>query len=151
MVSQQQIKNDLKEAMKSKQKTKVSVLRNISSEITNELLNQGKTPQDELGDDGVLKVIERLAKQRRDSISQYEGAGRAESAEAEKEELEVLESYLPEKMSEEEIQKVVNDKKEELGVSDTSSMGELMKAVMNEVKGKADGSVVKQKVEESLK
>ena len=146
----QQIKDDLKQAMKNKEQTKVSVLRNISSEITNALVAGDQTPQDELDDENVQQVIERLAKQRRESIEQYRSNDRAELADQEQSELAVLEEYLPEKMGEDEIRTVVNAKIKELGITDPSGMGQLMGLLMQELKGKADGGDVKRIAEEEL-
>nr|NIT71453.1 GatB/YqeY domain-containing protein [candidate division KSB1 bacterium]NIX71133.1 GatB/YqeY domain-containing protein [candidate division KSB1 bacterium] len=96
-----------------------------------------------IGDEGAITVIKRLAKQRKDSIEQFEGAGRNELAEKEKAELAILEGYLPEMMGKDEIEKVARVKKDELGVDDKLKMGMLMGAVMKELKGKADGGDVK--------
>ena len=124
-------------------------VRSMLTAFTNEAVATGGTPQSELSDKQVLSVIKRLAKQRKESIVQYEAANRPELAEPEKEELVVLESYLPQMMSEEEIRPVAEAKKAELGVDDKAKMGILVGAVMKELKGKADGGDVK-KVVESL-
>ena len=150
MTIQEKIKADMKQAMKDKDQVKLSVTRGLISAFTNELVATGKTPQTPLDDESALKVITRTSKQRKDSIEQFEKGGRPELAEAEKAELVILESYLPELMSEEEIRKVVEAKKAELGVSDKSEMGKFIGAVMGELKGKADGALVKKVVEESL-
>lgn len=141
------IKNRLKEAMKAKNEQEMTVLRGLISGFTNELVAQGKTPQDEVTDEIVMTIIKRQAKQRKDSIEQFEKGGRADLAESEKEELAILEAYLPELMSKEEIQKVAEAKKAELGVEDKSKMGILMGAIMKELNGKADGGDVKEVVE----
>jgi len=151
MTLQEQIKENLKTAMKNKEQTKVSVLRNINSEITNTLVANDKTPQDDLDDGAVQQIIEKLAKQRRESIQQYQDNERTDLAEQEQAELEVLESYLPEKMSEDKIRTVVQQKIEELGISDASEIGQLMSPLMSELKGKADGGEVKQLAEEELR
>ncbi|MEX1026668.1 MAG: GatB/YqeY domain-containing protein [Candidatus Paceibacterota bacterium] len=150
MSLQKQIKDDLTNAMRAKESVRVSVLRNITSEITNELLRNSKTPQDDLPDEGVLNAIERLAKQRRESIKQYEENKRADAAEQEQQELAVLETYLPEKMSEDDVRAVVEKKIAELGASSASDTGKVMGAVMGELKGKADGDTVKSVVAELL-
>jgi uncharacterized protein YqeY len=150
MTIQEQIKEDMKGAMKSKDEARLSVTRGLISSFTNELVASGKTPQDPIDDENALIVITRAAKQRKDSIEQFEKGGRPELAESEKAELAVLEEYLPEMMSEEEIKKVVDAKIDALGISDKSDMGKLIGAVMSELKGKADGSDVKKVVEESL-
>ena len=150
MSLQQQIKDDMKESMKAKESGKVMVLRGIMSALTNELVRSGKTPQDELADADALMVITREAKRRKDAIQQFEDGGRPELAEDEKTELAIIETYLPEMMSKAEIEKVVLEKKEALGIDDKSKMGQLIGAVMAELQGKADGGDVKAVVESVL-
>jgi len=150
MTIQEQIKEDMKQAMREKNEAKLSVTRGLISSFTNELVASGKTPQDPIDDEAAMTVINRAAKQRKDSIEQFEKGGRPELAESEKAELAVLEEYLPEMMSKEEIKKVVDAKKEALGITDKSGIGQLIGAVMGELKGKADGGDVKKVVEESL-
>lgn len=150
MSLQQQIKDDLKEAMKAKDKTRTGVLRNVTSEISNELVASDKTPQDAADDELVQKVLERLAKQRRESIEEYRSAGQEKRAQEEQAELEILEEYLPEKMSEDEIRSKVQSKIEELGITDPSQMGQLMGPLMSELKGQANGDDVKRIVEQEL-
>lgn len=143
----QEIKSSLKDVMKSKDQVKLRTVRSMLTAFTNEAVANGKTPQDWLDDEQTLAVIKRLAKQRKESITQFEAAGRNELAEPEKEELIVLESYLPQMMSVEEIKPIAEAKKIELGVDDKSKMGMLVGAVMKELKGKADGGDVKAAVE----
>jgi len=113
----------------------------------NEMVATGRTPQDELKDNEVLAVIKRMAKQRKESIVQFEANDRPELAIPEKEELVVLDSYLPTLMSQEEIRPIAETKKAELGVEDKAKMGILVGAVMKELAGKADGGDVKAVVE----
>lgn len=150
MSIQTQIKDEIKEAMKAKDELRLTVLRGLSSAFTNELVSSGKTPQDSISDDDALTVIKRQAKQRKDAISQFEKGGRNDLAEKEKLELLILEAYLPEMMNEEEIEKIVIVKMNELGVKDKSSMGILIGNVMKELNGKADGALVKEVVEKLL-
>lgn len=145
-----QIKDELKEALKAKEEVRLRTVRSMLTAFTNELVASGKTPQDELGDDAALSVVKRLAKQRKESIEQYENAGRDDLAKKEKEELEVLESYLPQMMSPEEIRPVVEAKQKELGIEDASKAGMLVGAVMKELTGRADGADVKTVVDELL-
>jgi hypothetical protein len=142
------IKSELKDALKAKEEVRLRTIRGMLTAFTNELVATGKKPQDELDDDAVLNVIRRLAKQRKDSIEQYEAAGRTELAQVEKDELVVLESYLPQMMSRDEIRPIAEAKKAELGIDDKAKMGMLMGAVMKDLKGKADGGDVKAVVEE---
>lgn len=141
------IKAELKEALKAKQEVRLRTVRSMLTAFTNEMVATSRTPQDMLKDEEVLGVIKRLAKQRKESIVQYEAAGRPELAVPEKEELEVLESYLPQMMSQEEIRPIAEAKKAELGIEDKSKLGMLVGAVMKELAGKADGGDVKKVVE----
>lgn len=142
-----ELRNSLKEAMKAKDEVRLRTVRSIMTACTNELVATGKTPQDELEDDKTLAVIKRLAKQRKESIVQYEAANRPELAEPEKAELVVLESYLPTLMSQEEIKPVAESIKAELGIEDKAKIGVLVGAVMKKLQGKADGANVKVVVE----
>jgi len=141
------LRESLKEAMKAKDAVTLRTVRSIMTACTNELVATGKTPQDMLDDAGVLSVIKRLAKQRKESISQFEAANRQELANPEKEELAVLEAYLPTLMTQDQIRPVAEAKKAELGVDDKAKMGILVGAVMKELAGKADGGDVKVVVE----
>lgn len=143
----QTIKDSLKEALKAKDDVRLRTVRSMLTAFTNESVASGKTPQDQLTDDQALNVIKRLAKQRKESITQYEAANRPELAVPEKEELVVLESYLPQTMSPEEIRPIAEAKKAELGIEDRAKMGMLVGAVMKELNGKADGTDVKTVVE----
>lgn len=143
----QQIKDTLKEAMKNKEAARLRTIRSMLTAFTNELVATGKTPQDWLEDEQTLAVIKRLSKQRKESIVQFEANNRPELAEPEKEELIVLESYLPQMMSIDEITPIAEAKKAELGIDDKSKMGMLVGAVMKELSGKADGADVKTVIE----
>lgn len=150
MTLHQQIKEQIKEAMKAHEEVRLRTLRGLSAAFTNELVATKRPPQEELPDEEAINVIRRAVKQRKDSIEQFEKGGREDLAQGEKEELAVLEAYLPQMMSREEVMKVAQSKMEELGVTDKSKMGMFMGAVMKELKGKADGDVVKSVVEELL-
>lgn len=142
----EQINTELKEAMKSKDQDKLLVLRGLKSAFTNELVASGKTPQDEVADDIAMTVIKRSAKQRKDAAEQFKAGGREDLAEKEEAELKVLESYLPQMMSKEEIQKIAEAKKAEMGIEDKSQIGMFMGALMKDLNGQADGSDVKEVV-----
>lgn len=150
MTLHEQIKDELKTALKAKDEVRLRTVRAMLTAFTNELVANGETPQGQLPDEKVLAVIKRLAKQRNESIEQYEAANRKELAEKEKEELAVLEGYLPQMMSRDEIRPIVENKKKELAVEDKSKMGVLIGAVMKELGGRADGADVKAVVEEVL-
>ena len=143
------IKGQIKEAMMAKDAVKLDVLRGLVTAFTNELVATGHTPQEFLSDEGVITVISRTAKQRKDAISQFQAAGRQDLADEDKAQLAILETYLPTMMSEEEVMNVVSVKKESLGITDPTKKGQLMAEVMKDLKGKADGQVVK-KVVDSL-
>ncbi len=140
-------KAGLKDAMKAKEATKLAVIRGLLTAFTNELVATNRTPQDMLKDDEVLTVIKRAAKQRKESITQYEAAGRTDLSEPEKAELAILETYLPTLMSQEQIKPIVEAKMTELGITDKSKLGMLVGAIMKELAGKADGADVKAVVE----
>jgi uncharacterized protein YqeY len=141
------LKESLKEAMKAKDEVRLRTVRSMLTAMTNELVATGKTPQDMIDDQGFLAVVKRLAKQRKESIVQFEAAGRNDLAEPEKAELTVLEAYLPTLMTQEQIRLIAEAKKAELGVTDKSKLGQLVGAVMKELAGKADGGDVKVVVE----
>jgi len=150
MALHEDIKSSLKDAMKAKDAVRLRVVRALLTAFMNEMVATGRTPQDTLTDDEVLTVIKRASKQRKDSIEQYETAGRDELAVPEKEELEVLETYLPTLMTQDEIRPIAEAKKAELGAEDKSKMGILIGAIMKELGGKADGGDVKAVVESIL-
>lgn len=150
MTLHETIKGQIKEAMLAKETVRLTVLRDLLSKFTNELVAKGRMPQDKLTDEEALAVIKRAVKQRKDSIEQFVAGGRPELAEDEKGELAFLEGYLPQTMSREEIMKVALAKKEELQVSDKSKAGMFMGALMKEFKGQADGNDVKAVVDEIL-
>ena len=147
MTLQETIKASLKEAMMAKDTVKMTVIRGLMSAFTNELVAIGRTPQDTLSDEEVLTVIRRGVKQRKDAIEQFVAGGRSDLADAEKAELTLLEAYLPAMMPRDEIQKIAESKKAELGITDKSKVGILMSTLMKELKGKADGADVKAVVE----
>ncbi len=144
---QNTIREKIKEAMLAKDQLALAVFRGILSSFTNELVSKGKTPQDTLADEECMTVIKRLAKQRKDSIEQFTNGGRPELAEAEKKELDLLETLLPATMSIDDIKTIAEKKKQELQIVDKSKMGLLMGAVIKETKGNADGADVKSVVE----
>jgi uncharacterized protein YqeY len=145
----EQIKGEIKEAMKAKDAVKLSVVRGLVTAFTNELITKGKKPDDFLTDDEALAVIKRAKKQRQDSIEQFTTGGRADLAESEGAELKIIEAYLPAQMSREEVEKIAQAKIAELG-ADKSKMGMLVGAVIKESNGTADGNLVKEVVEKLL-
>lgn len=144
------ILSDLKEAMKAKDKDKLRVLRSLKSKILEKEIEERKGDKVELSDEQVSDVLMKAAKQRKDSIQQYKDGNRVDLAEQEEQELEIIESYLPKMLSEEEIRELVNEVVDETGASGPADMGKVMGKIMPKIKGKADGSVVNRIVREVL-
>ncbi|MFA6446266.1 MAG: GatB/YqeY domain-containing protein [Candidatus Paceibacterota bacterium] len=144
---QQKIKDDLKTAMIAKDAGKTLTLRSIVAAFGNELTTPAHAGKKELTDEEALAIIRRGVKQRKDSIDQFTKGGRSDLVDAEKMELAVLEKYLPSMMSREDIQKIAEAKKTELGITDKKEVGKFMSVLMKELKGKADGADVKAVVE----
>ncbi|OGG59982.1 hypothetical protein A2765_00765 [Candidatus Kaiserbacteria bacterium RIFCSPHIGHO2_01_FULL_56_24] len=142
----QTIKDAMKEAMKAKDDLRVQTLRGAMAAFTNELVAKGKKPTDQLEDPEAVTVIKRLAKQRKDSAEQFEKGGRPELAQKEAAELKILEAYLPQMASREEVLKVAEAKKAEMNV-EAAGKGKLMGAVIKEFAGNADGAVVKEVID----
>ena len=138
------IREKMKNAMREKDHVALDTYRGTLSAFTSELVASGKTPQDEVSDEPALKVIQRIIKQRKDSIAQFEAGGRTDLAEEEKAQLALLQEFQPLQMSDDAIRAIAIEKKESLGVTDKTKAGILTGAVMKEVAGRADGSVVKQ-------
>jgi uncharacterized protein len=146
----QQIREEIKNAMRAKEQLRLEVLRGMLTGFTNELVATRRPPQEVLEDAGCIAVIKRQVKQRKDSIEQFTSGGRPELAQKEKDELAILETFLPATMSREEIRKIAMAKKAELGITDKSGMGKFIGAVMKACGGNADGNDVKAVVEELL-
>ncbi|MBA4493149.1 GatB/YqeY domain-containing protein [Paenactinomyces guangxiensis] len=142
-----QLEQDMKSALKNKEKTKLSVIRMLRASIKKEEIDRRHA----LSEDDVLEVIMREIKQRKDSLSEYEKAGREELAQKEREEIEILQAYLPEQLSEEEVRALVQQVIQEVGAATKADMGRVMGAIMPRVKGKADGRLVNRLVQESLR
>lgn len=139
---QENIKAQIKAAMIAKEMDKLQVLRLISAAFTNELVTQGRPPTDPLSDDDCMKVIKKMAKQRKDSIEQFVSGGREDLAESEKAELAVIEAMLPAQMSEEEIESKVKAKLASEPI-DASKKGQFVGVMMRELGSTADGALVK--------
>lgn len=150
MIMSDNLKNkilvNLKIAMKSGDKNSLSVLRMLNSEIKNKEIDKGAS----LSDDLIIDVIVSQIKKRRDSIDAYQKGGRQDLVRQEKSELDILNKYLPEQMSEGEIRKIVADTISELGAASQSEMGKVMGALAPKLKGKADNALVSRIVKEEL-
>src|SRR5579872_2247969 len=151
MSLQQSKKLQIVEAMKAKDIVRLETLRGLSAQMTNELVSLKRKPDGELSDEEALTVIRRAVKQRKDSIEQFVKGGRQELADKETAELTILETYLPQMMSKDEVMKLAEAKKTELNVTSKSDAGKLMSILMKDLKGKADGGTVKSVVDEILK
>lgn len=144
-----QLQSDLLEAMKARDEVKLAALRMFKAAVMkHEVSGKGKV---EATDEDVLKILKKEVKQRRDSIEQFEKGGRPELADAEHKQLEVLEAYLPEEMSEAQIKEIAQEVIQQTGASGPADMGKVMGAVMQRTAGKADGGVVRALVQEALK
>ncbi len=150
MAIKDQIMADLKQAMKDKEKDKLRVLRSLKSKLLEKEISERKGGEGELSDEQTIEVLMKAAKQRKESIEQFEKGDRNDLADAEKEELEIIDSYLPKMLSEDEVRDKAKEKIEELGAEDMSDMGQVMGILMQELKGKAEGSVVSKVVKEEL-
>lgn len=139
----QKVRDDMKVAMKARDHIRVETLRSAIAAFTNELVAKGKKPTEEIPDADAVTVLKRLSKQRKEAAEVYEKGGRAELAEKEMAELKIIEEYLPQMASREEIERVAHAKKEELGISDASGAGKLTGAIIKEFGGNADGNDVK--------
>lgn len=138
--------DEMKTAMKAKDMVAVNTIRGIIAKAKDLTVNAGK----EMTDEAVLSVIAKGVKQREESIAQFTAAGRAELAEGEKKELELLKKYLPAQLSEEEVTSVVKAVVADLGATSKKDMGRVMKEVMARVKGQADGKVASRLVGAAL-
>ena len=143
----EQIKNGIKEAMLAKDALRLKAFRAMSAAFTNELVAKNRKPQEMLKDEEAIAVIAKLAKQRKDSIEQFKKGNRNDLVKEEEAELSILETYLPKLMSKVEVEKVARAKKEALAITDGAKKGMLMSALMKDLKGKADGSLVKEVID----
>ena len=139
----QDIRTQMIAAMKAKDQVRLDTLRGCLAAFTNELVAKGKKPTEELSDEEAMTVLKRLGKQRADAVEQYTKGGRAELAEKEASEKKIIEEFLPQMASREEIERVARAKKDELGTVDSSGAGKLIGVVMKEFVGRADGNDVK--------
>lgn len=142
----QRLEQDMKTALKNKDKTKLSVIRMVRSAIKNAEIERGRP----LEEGEVLDVLSRELKQRKESLQEFEKAGRSELAEKVKAEIAVVETYLPAPLSEEELRELARQVIDEVGASSPADMGKVMKEIIPRVKGRADGKEVNRIVRELL-
>ncbi len=148
MSIQERIDSDLKDAMRAKDTTKLGVLRMLKSALKYAAIAKSDA-EAELSEAEAAQVIRKQAKQRQDSIESFEKGGRAELAKKEKEELSILNAYLPQAMSADELAKVVRDTISEVGAT-KAQMGAVMKALEAKVAGRVDGKTLSQEVSRQL-
>jgi Uncharacterized conserved protein len=149
MTLQQRVDSELKDAMRAKDATKLGVLRMLKSALKYAAIAKSG-PEAELSDTEAVQIIRKQAKQRQDSIESFEKGGRAELADKEKEELAILNSYLPQGMSPDELAKIVRETIAELGATSKAQMGAVMKALQAKAGGRADGKTVSTEVQKQL-
>src|SRR3989344_2720537 len=160
MAIHEDLKKSIPDAMRAKDAVKLQTLRSLVTAMTNEVVAKKRKPDEWLNDDEAFAVLKRAASQRKDSIKQFEKGGRPELAEPEKAELTIIESYLPAMMSREQVEAAVRAKMAEMNVSSgggspdaaqsAAFRGKFIGAVMKDLKGKADGAVVKEIVDSLL-
>ncbi|MED4070616.1 GatB/YqeY domain-containing protein [Priestia endophytica] len=140
------LNDDMKQAMRDKDKQKLSVIRMTKAALQNESINSGLP----LTEDDELTILSREVKQRKESLHEFEQAGRGDLVEKINHELAILKQYMPEQLTEEEVVEIVKKAIADVQASSKSDMGKVMSAVMPKVKGKADGSLVNKLVSEHL-
>lgn len=152
---EQKIKDDLKNAQLNRDEVRVSTLRLLLSEINNAKISKGS----DLTDDEIISVVQKEAKKRRESVESFKKGGREDLAHKEESELKILEEYMPQRLSNEELTKLVEEVIteleaksliNELGAKSLNDMGKVMSSVMAKAAGRADGSIVNQIVKEKL-
>lgn len=145
----ERVDSDLKTAMREKNAIKLGVLRMLKAALMNAAIEKSGA-QGKLDDADAVQVIRKQVKQRQDSIESFEKGGRAELAAKEKEELSILQSYLPQQMSADEISKIVRETIAEVGATSKQQMGAVMKAVQAKAAGRADGKTLSAEVQKQL-
>jgi len=136
------VSEDIKTAMKAKDKIRLETLRSIKKVILEKETTLRPSGQEELTEEQELEVLTQLAKQRKDSVTQYQNAGRTDLADQEAQELKIIEEFLPQQLTEAEIEAIVDEQIAKVGASSPKDMGKVMGPVMKQLKGKADGSQV---------
>ncbi|KIL44453.1 GatB/YqeY domain-containing protein [Jeotgalibacillus soli] len=143
----ERLNQDMKIAMKNKEKDKLSVIRMVKASLQNEAIKLGKQ---DLAEDEALTVLSRELKQRKDSFQEFKKAGRDDLADKLVSEIALIETYMPRQLTDEELSQIVAETIEEVQASTKADMGKVMNAVMPKVKGKADGGRVNALVQQQL-
>ncbi len=146
MSLKEQLSNDLKEAMKEKDQLKKNVITMVRADIKQVEVDK----RIDLEDDGIIEIIAKQVKQRRDAQEEFEKGGRQDLVEQAQQEIQLLMKYLPAQMSEDEIEKLVKDTILEIGAQSMKDMGKVMVALMPKTRGKADGKLVNEIVKKCL-
>ncbi|MBP0000586.1 MAG: GatB/YqeY domain-containing protein [Cyanobacteria bacterium SID2] len=144
------ITEDIKAAMKAKDKVRLETVRSIKKAILEKEVSVRPQGQEELTEAQEIELLSQLAKQRRDSIEQYKAASRDDLADKESKELEILEEYLPQQLSDAEIEAAVEAAIAKVGASSPKDMGKVMGPLMQQMKGRADGKKVQEMVKAKL-
>ncbi|MBW2558196.1 MAG: GatB/YqeY domain-containing protein [Deltaproteobacteria bacterium] len=142
----EKVSSEMVKAAKDKDKAKLSALRMIKSALHNREIDL----KDRFGEKEILQVLSSMIKQRKDSVEQFRNGGRPELAEKEEKEIEVIQGFMPEQMSEEEIKAEIENAIEEAGATSIRDMGKVMKLLMPRLTGKADGKAVGETVKARL-
>ncbi|OGW25801.1 MAG: aspartyl-tRNA amidotransferase [Nitrospirae bacterium GWC2_42_7] len=143
----ERLDEDLKKALKGSDKLRLSVLRMAKAAIKNQQIDKGRI----LSDEEVISILTTMSKQRKESIEQFSKGGRTDLAEQETQELSILQSYMPEQLSNEEVENIIVQAINESAAKSEADMGKVMKILMPRVKGVADGKWVNNRVRELLK
>lgn len=139
--------DDLKKAMKASDALRVSVIRMVKASVKNQQIDRGRP----LSDEEILSIMSTLSKQRRESIDQFSRGGREELAEKERQELEIIQSYMPRQLSQEELDSIILQSIQETSARSEADLGRVMKVLMPRVKGLADGKWVNNRAKELLR
>lgn len=148
MTLREKLDADLKESMRARDQVRVDTIRGVKSAIKYKEVEGGEATT--LDEPGILKVVTGLVKQRRDSIEQFTSAGRTDLADKEQRELTILQAYLPQQLTAEEVEAIVVAAIQEAGATSPKEMGAVMKIVQPKVAGRADGKVVSETVKKKL-
>ncbi|MYL46621.1 GatB/YqeY domain-containing protein [Virgibacillus halodenitrificans] len=143
----EQLNQDMKQAMKNKDKETLSVIRMVKASLQNESIKLGK---DFLTEDEELTILSREVKQRKDSLQEFKSAGRDDLVEKLEREINILQEYMPKQLTTEELEAIVQSTIQEVNATSKKDMGKVMSAVMPKVKGKADGSQINEIVQKQL-
>lgn len=143
---EERLMDEMKEAMKSNDKPRLSIIRMIRSAVKNREIEVGK----KLDDEGIMKVIQGMIRKGEEALEQFQNAGRTDLIEKEKKEVEILKSYLPQPLSQEEILQIIDETIQETQASSLKDLGKVMKTLMAKIGGKADGKQINQWVKERL-